>query len=269
MSIFKSGEEKIDSWRFIPLQIRNGFWNMAIDEAILHDVTEGKRKPTLRFYKWKPSTASIGRNQSLYDEIDIEFCKQMGFNIVRRIKGGGAVFYDQDREITYGIMCPINYLKKRGASTVLEQFELITQGIVLGLKIFGLKTNKGIIHCPALFLGEKKFSGNAQLRRKGFVLQHGTILLDLDPELMYSVLKTPPNVSKSRMVRSVKAKCIGIKDYLYNYDEQNFLNSLKLGFSKALGVKFKSEKLSQHEKIIAKRLIEEKYKKESWLKKYE
>ncbi|TFF88322.1 MAG: lipoate--protein ligase family protein [Promethearchaeota archaeon] len=259
----------MDSWRFIPLQIRNGFWNMAIDEAILYDVTEGKIKPTLRFYKWKPSTASIGRNQSLSDEVDIEFCNQRGFNIVRRITGGGAVFHDQFREITYGIICPINYLKKQGASTLLEQFELITQGIVLGLKIFGLKTNKGIIHCPALFLDEKKFSGNAQLRRKGYVLQHGTILLDLDPELMYSVLKTPPNVSKSRMVRSVKAKCIGVKEYLYNYDEEGFLNSLKQGFSKALRVEFENEKLSQHEKNIAKSLVEEKYKKDSWLKKYE
>jgi lipoate-protein ligase A len=242
---------------------------MALDEAILVSLIENKCCPTLRFYKWIPSTASIGRNQSLSDEVDIKFCQKKGFNVVRRITGGGAVFHDQFREITYSFVCPINFLRKMGASKVMEQFELITQGIVAGLNIFGLKTEKGIIHCPALFLDNKKFSGNAQVRRKGYVLQHGTILLDLDPELMYSVLKTPPNVSKSRMVRSVRAKCIGIKDYLGNYDEKSFISSLKQGFSETLNISFKEEDFTHHEIQLARNLIEKKYKKESWLKKYE
>ncbi|MEJ2252739.1 MAG: lipoate--protein ligase family protein, partial [Candidatus Lokiarchaeota archaeon] len=181
-------------WRFIPLQTRNGFWNMALDEAMLKSLIKKQTKPTLRFYKWNPSTASIGRNQSLSDEVDIDFCQKKSFNVVRRITGGGAVFHDQFNEITYAIVCPISFLRKKGASKVIEQFEIITQGIVAGLNIFGLNTKKGIIHCPALFLDSKKFSGNAQVRRKGFILQHGTILLDIDPDLMYSVLKTPPKV---------------------------------------------------------------------------
>jgi lipoate-protein ligase A len=52
-------------WRFIPLEVNDGYWNMALDEAILKSIIERESPHTIRLYKWKPSTISIGRNQSL------------------------------------------------------------------------------------------------------------------------------------------------------------------------------------------------------------
>jgi len=256
-------------WRFLPLKVKNGFWNMGLDEAILKMTIEKKSPNTLRFYKWKPSTASIGRNQSLANEIDVKFAKDKGFNIVRRITGGGAVFHDEIREITYSIVCPIKFLEKLGANKVLEQFEIITQGIIMGLMIFGLKPEKDVIHCPAILIDGKKFSGNAQVRKKGYLLQHGTILLDIDPELMYSVLKAPENVGKSRMVRSVRAKCIGIKNHIQNYDEEKLIISLKRGFEKSLSIELKDGILLEEEKELTVSLVKEKYSNLKWLQKYE
>ena len=256
-------------WRFLPLEVRNGFWNMALDEAILKMAIEGNSPNTLRFYKWKPSTASIGRNQSLSNEIDFQFVEEQGFNIVRRITGGGAVFHDEFREITYSIICPNKLLENLGAFKVLEQFEIFTQGIIMGLTIFGLKPEKDIIHCPAILLDGKKFSGNAQVRKKGYILQHGTILLDIDPELMYSVLRAPENVGKSRMVRSVRAKCIGIKNYINNFKENNLINALKNGFQNVLGIKLENGTFTTEELNLAKKLVNEKYSNIDWLEKYE
>ncbi|TXT64409.1 MAG: Octanoyltransferase LipM [Promethearchaeota archaeon] len=256
-------------WRFLSLEMRDGFWNMALDEAILQAVIEKKSPNTIRVYKWNPSTASIGRNQSLSDEVDREFCEKRGFNVVRRITGGGAVFHEKEGEVTYSIVCPLAFLQSLNANNVLEQYEIITQSIVKGLTLYGLKPEKGIIHCPALFLEGKKFSGNAQIRRKGHLLQHGTILLKVNPELMYSVLKTPPNVSKSRMVRSVKAKCIGIKEKLIEFAEDQFIRSLKRGFETILKIRLKQGKFSKFELTLAKQLVERKYQNELWLKKYE
>lgn len=256
-------------WRFLPLEIKNGFWNMSLDEAILKMAIEKKSPNTLRFYKWKPSTASIGRNQSLSNEIDVKFAKDKGFNIVRRITGGGAVFHDEKREITYSIVCPIKFLEKLGANKVLEQFEIITQGIIKGLMIFGLKPEKDVIHCPAILINGKKFSGNAQIRKKGYILQHGTILLDIDPELMYSLLKAPENVEKSKMVRSVRAKCIGIKNYIQNYEERKLIFSLKRGFEEALNIELTEGIISEEERELAERLVREKYSNLEWLQKYE
>ncbi len=256
-------------WRFLPLEIKSGFWNMGLDEAILKMAIEKKSPNTLRFYKWKPSTASIGRNQSLSNEIDVKFAKDKGFNIVRRITGGGAVFHDEKREITYSIVCPIKFLEKLGANKVLEQFEIITQGIIKGLMIFGLKPEKDVIHCPAILINGKKFSGNAQIRKKGYILQHGTILLDIDPELMYSLLKAPENVEKSKMVRSVRAKCIGIKNHIQNYEERKLIFSLKRGFEEALNIELTEGIISEEERELAERLVREKYSNLEWLQKYE
>ena len=242
---------------------------MALDEAILRAAIENKSPNTIRIYKWNPSTASIGKNQSLKDEVDFQFCKKKGYNIVRRITGGGAVFHDKEGEITYSIVCPLKFLEKLNAYKVLEQYEIITQCIIYGLTQYGIKPEKGKIHCPAIFLEGKKFSGNAQVRKKGHLLQHGTILLEINPELMYSVLKTPPNVSKSRMVRSVRAKCIGIKEKVESFNEAYLINNLKQGFEKILGIKLEIGNFSQFELNIAKKLVDEKYKKDSWLKKYE
>ena len=257
------------AWRSLPLEIRNGFWNMALDEAILNMAINRKSLNTLRFYKWDPSTASIRRNQSLNNEINVNFAEDKGFNIVRRITGGGAVFHDKIREITYSIICPIKFLENLGAKKVIDQFEIITKGITLGLTLFGLKPENDIIHCPALLLDGKKFSGNAQIRKKGFLLQHGTILLDLDPELMYSVLKAPENVGKSRMVRSVRAKCIGIRNYLKNLDELELINSLKRGFEKSLGINLEEGSFNDSEMKIAEKLVHNRYSNEKWLTKYE
>ncbi|MFX1345160.1 MAG: biotin/lipoate A/B protein ligase family protein [Promethearchaeota archaeon] len=262
-------KSNFDVWRYLPLEVRNGFWNMALDEALLKMAIEKKSPNSLRFYKWKPSTASIGRNQSLYNEINTVFAKEKGFNVVRRITGGGAVFHDEYREVTYSIVCPIKFLENLGAKKVIEQFEIITQGIIMGLTSYGLKTEKDVIHCPAILLDGKKFSGNAQVRKKGFILQHGTILLDIDPELMYSVLKTPENVSKSRMVKSVRAKCIGIKNHLPNFNEEELINSLKRGFQQSLGIDIEEKAFSKEELDIAERLVKNRYSNLKWLNKYE
>ncbi|MHA2391588.1 MAG: lipoate--protein ligase family protein [Promethearchaeota archaeon] len=259
----------MSTWRYIPLEVRNGFWNMGLDEAILDMVIKKKSPNTVRFYKWKPSTASIGRNQSLNDEVDSSYAKDKGYNIVRRITGGGAVFHDEFREITYSIVCPIKFLEQLNAKKVIEQFEIITQGIITGLMNIGLKPEKDIIHCPAILLEGKKFSGNAQVRKKGHILQHGTILLDIDPELMYSVLRAPENVGKSHMVRSVRAKCIGIRNNIMNFNEEELISSLKIGFQKVLGIELENGIFTTEELALAKKLVEDKYSNVEWLNKYE
>ena len=259
----------MNSWRFITLESYDGYWNMALDEAILQSVIEKKSPNTIRLYKWSPSTVSIGRNQSLIDEVDLEFIEKNQFNVVRRITGGGAVFHDEYREITYSIVCPLTFLEKLDAKSVMEQFEIIEMGVISGLQFYGLMPEKGIIHCLAIFLDSKKFSGNAQLRSKRHILQHGTILLDLDAELMYSALKAPHNVSKSRMVRSVYSKCTGIKEYLESYNEQYFISSLKKGFETTLQITSNEDSFTANELRLADKLVKTKYRNNNWLRKYE
>ena len=92
------------NWRLINLATHDAFSNMAIDEAILNARLRNEVPNTLRFYRWKPSTVSIGKNQSISTEANIYECEKAGVDIVRRITGGGAVYHDYEGEITYSII---------------------------------------------------------------------------------------------------------------------------------------------------------------------
>ena len=83
---------------------------MAVDEAIMKARIENRVPNTLRFYQWSPSAVSIGRFQTLADEIHVDNCRKHGVDIVRRITGGGAVYHDQDGEITYSIVAKLSDL---------------------------------------------------------------------------------------------------------------------------------------------------------------
>jgi lipoate-protein ligase A len=257
------------NWRFLPLEVRNGYWNMALDEAILKACIEKKSPNTVRLYKWNPSTTSIGHHQSVSAEINIDVAKEKKIDIVRRITGGGTVFHDCNGEITYSVICPINFFESMGYKKVIEQYEIITQGIVNALENYDLETDKGVIHCPAIFLNGKKLSGNAQVRRGEYLLQHGTILLEINPELMYSILKAPYNIPTKKMVASVYAKVTGIKEQIKNFDEYKFASHLIEGFECALSIKLEKGDFSQYEMNLAEKLVKEKYSTNKWLFKYE
>lgn len=255
----------MDSWRFLPIETKSAAENMAIDEAILNARIAKQVPNTLRLYRWNPTTASIGRNQSLNDEVDVEEAENAGVDVVRRISGGGAVLHDRDREITYSaIVSESDFRAQFGDLSNLQVFHKITEGITRALYKLAMHPDQGVIHCPAIFIDGKKVSGNAQARRKGVILQHGTILLDVDPEFMYSILKVPQGVSKTHMVRSVYAKVAGIREYIHNVEVPLLEQCLQEGFAEALDVTFEPGALTPWEEAEAARLVGERYANPAW-----
>ncbi len=258
------------TFRFLPLSTHSGFENMAIDEAILEARIQEEVPNTLRFYKWEPSTATIGKHQSLHAEIDLEQARRSGVDVVRRISGGGAVLHAAETEITYSIVVRESDLKAlRGVSSVSGISHLLARGLRLGVQKYGTRPEEGVIHCPAIFLDGKKISGNAQARRRGTILQHGTLLLDVDPEFMYSILKAPTGVPKTRMVQSVRAKVTGLRQHFPDLEERRLIQYLVEGFQEALGVQFEAGELTSAEMKRVRELAASRYRKEEWLKKYE
>ncbi|MHA1264253.1 MAG: lipoate--protein ligase family protein [Candidatus Helarchaeota archaeon] len=250
------------TWRLIDLEIHNGYYNMAIDEAILEARIADEVPNTFRLYRWNPSCASIGRNQSMIHEIDIEACKKLGINYVRRITGGGAVYHDCRGEITYSIVAKKeNFLPM----DIDETFRILCKGIIVALGDFGLKAEHGVHHCPSIFVKGRKISGNAQTIRKGVVLQHGTILLQYNPELMYTILRVKYEGYKPKVVKSVFQKVTTIQQEMkQEYDIETVKNALIEGYQKALNTTFKKDKLTNDEKELAQHLVDEKYKTDEW-----
>lgn len=170
--------------------------NMAIDEAIFRFYTEN----TIRLYGWKPSAVSIGKHQQIMDEVDLDSLRKLGFDCVRRISGGGAVFHDEIGEVTYSVVTNLNHLE---STTIDKSYFEISQVIFQPLEQLGLTLDYGQIHCPSVFSKGKKISGNAQARQKDIILQHGTILVKFRPEIMYSVLKARAGRTRESMIESV------------------------------------------------------------------
>lgn len=290
-----SPDNQKPKWRILPFSENDGETNMAIDEAILISRSENKVPNTIRFYRWKPSTASIGRNQSLSREIDVTAAKNNNVGIVRRISGGGAVYHDNVNEITYAVICSESDIRnifknisadlscpddlsvedqqteKASSSTndkifgVDSSYHVITRGLVNGLKAMGVEVDQGVIHCPALFINNRKISGNAQARKGDIILQHGTILLHVDPEFMYTILKAPEGVTKGKMVSSVKAKVTGVFDNLPPVSDFEFQIKMIRGFEEALGIKCELSELTPEEKSLIKEIKKKRYSDDSWL----
>jgi len=170
-------------WRLINNDADNAFRNMAVDEALLQSIV-----PVLRFYSWKPKAVSIGYFQSLDAEVDTKACKARDIDVVRRITGGGAVFHDQ--ELTYSVICP----EELFSFDILESYQQICGFIVKGLKKYGLDAK--FVPINDITIKGKKISGNAQSRKQGKIIQHGTILLDVDADEMFKVLKVPDEKMK-------------------------------------------------------------------------
>jgi lipoate-protein ligase A len=252
----------MNSWRLIDLETYNGFMNMAIDEAILEARIADKVPNTFRLYRWKPSCASIGRNQSMRQEVDIEACKKLGVDYVRRITGGGAVFHDNIGEITYSIVAKKeNFLP----ADIDETFRILCRGIIVALGDFGLDAQHGVFHCPSIFVGDRKISGNAQTIKKDVVLQHGTVLLHYDPELMYNILQVKVPGYKSKVVSSVYQKVTTLEQEVkHTYDFEVVKNALIEGYKKGLNASFDLETLTEKESSMAQELAIEKYKTDEW-----
>jgi lipoate-protein ligase A len=170
---------------------RGGAWNMAVDEALLESVAKTKT-PTLRFYQWAEPTLSLGYFQR-YDERE-SHPPSRDCPVVRRSTGGGAILHD--RELTYCLVWPAGAARSRardGRSDATWLYRAVHQSLQNVLRGQGIESE--LLQRPPVAAGRQpllcfqrraecdmvidncKILGSAQRRRRGAVLQHGSLLL--------------------------------------------------------------------------------------------
>ncbi|HUB92839.1 MAG TPA: biotin/lipoate A/B protein ligase family protein [Candidatus Saccharimonadales bacterium] len=194
-------------WRVIGLEAHDAYFNMAIDEVLLERIRKKKSPATIRFYRWSPSAVSIGRFQSMAEEVNMEKCRELGIDYVRRITGGGAVYHDIKGEITYSIVAPEREFPKG----IRESYKEICKPIIEGLAALNITAEFAPIN--DILVNGKKISGNAQTRRNGVLLQHGTILYSLDVRRMFSVLNVSQEKISDKAVKSVEERVTSVSSY--------------------------------------------------------
>jgi len=245
-------------FRFLKHPAQDGFTNMAIDEAIAQTVSK-TGKPTIRFYSWKPAAVSIGYFQGMKQEVNLEECRNQKIDAVRRLTGGGAVFHEE--ELTYSFSCPIE--SRIVSDNILESYKKICGALVNGFSEMGLKAEFAPLN--DVVAEGKKISGNAQTRRFEAVLQHGTILLKVDVEKMFSILRVPDEKIKDKLVKSVKQRVTSLEQLLErNVSFEETAKAMKQGFEQEFEAKLVEGSLSEEEKQLAGKVKEERFSKEEW-----
>ena len=194
---------------------------MELDLKMLERAIAANSKDAfVRFYNWSPKCISLGKNQPFE-----EFYNDLGIDIVRRPTGGRALLHD--KELTYCFVSPI----KRGQS-IIESYKEISDALILGFKNLGIELNysgersKNLRYCMNISCGAdvsymgRKLIGSAQFRSRGYLLQHGSILYDLDFDLVEKIFKQ----------KVEKNSIITLNEIVKSLSQDDLIQVLKAGF---------------------------------------
>ena len=126
-------------------------------------------------------------------------------------------------------------------------------------------------NCPNLTVKGKKISGSAQANKSGIVLQHGTLLLDVDLPKMFTLLRVPWANSCMQVVNVAKGKITSVKNELgHSVTPETAANAIAHGFAVALNIQVVENvqsvegELTPEEQELAQKLYKEKYSTKEW-----
>ncbi|PAE44015.1 lipoate--protein ligase family protein [Bacillus sp. 7884-1] len=269
-------------WRFIDSGNCSPSFNMALDEALLDWHSEGKIPPVIRFYGWEPATLSIGYFQKVDKEIDLEAVKAHGLGFVRRPTGGRGVLHEH--ELTYSVIVSEDHSEM--PKTVTEAYRVISEGILKGFHQLGLEAYFAVpktdeersalkdprsavcFDAPSwyeLVVEGRKVAGSAQTRQKGVILQHGSILLDLDEDKLFSLFKYPNERVKERMKSSFKNKAVAINEISSRrISLEEAKEAFYKGFADGLNIELESYQLTEEELAYVNKIAKDRYENDEW-----
>jgi lipoyl(octanoyl) transferase len=271
-----------ETWKFVDSGYGSPSFNMALDEALLEWNSKGAFSPVIRFYGWNPPTLSIGYFQKVEKEINIEAVKNQGIGFVRRPTGGRGVLHEH--ELTYSVIVPESHSMM--PNTVAEAYRVISEGILKGFHQLGLEAyfavpetteERELLKSPhsavcfdtpswyELVVEGRKVAGSAQTRQKGVILQHGSILLDMDEDKLFSLFKYSNERVMERMKKSFKNKAVAINDLTSNrISMEQAKEAFKKGFEEGLNINLEPYELNQTEIDYVNQIAKERYESDEW-----
>jgi lipoyl(octanoyl) transferase len=282
-SIFNMVQENCDKkyppakWRFLKNAPASGTWNMAVDEAILEKARVGEVLPTLRLYAWKPPCLSLGYAQSIHD-VDLDLLAVKGWDIVRRPTGGKAILHTD--ELTYSVIGPQS--EPRLAGSVIESYRCLSSALLEALHLVNLPARaQSEVHTTSentngpvcfevpsnyeIIVDGKKLIGSAQARKKGGVLQHGSLPLFGDLRRITEVLVFPEEEARITAGERLLARATTVESVLNNQlSWENTAQAFARAFTEILNLDLIEDDLTTSEKERAEELVVTKYANHEW-----
>jgi len=190
----------------------NPYYNLAVEEWAVRNI-DTSDCDYLFLYVNKDCVV-VGRNQNVFQEVNIDYCKKNNIDICRRVSGGGTVFHDL-QNINWTFISKFD-LKK------VNNYNIFSESIIAVLKQIGL--NAVLNERNAIMVGNTKVSGQAQFTNRKNILSHGTLLVGSNVErLNDSTIITNYKV-ETKAIKSVRSDVKTINDLT---EKTNSIKSLK------------------------------------------
>lgn len=231
----------------------NAAVNMARDLALLEMQSLKNPLPTLRIYRWSSPSVTVGYFQKLDETVNTDFCRKNGISVTRRVTGGGTVLHH--KELTYSFTLPVK--KKIVPESVEDSFRYIISPIINSIRLLSLEAEYRPVN--DIIIKNRKVSGSAQVRKRGVLQQHGTLILDLDRELICSSLKRDSEKLKIRGFKktsdSLTSLCCELKKKADDEFTDDLIVKLVSNFAETMDINFTLGDLSIAESAIMESYI--------------
>ena len=156
------------------------------------------------FFVWRVEpTVIYGRNQVIENEVNLEYCREHGVDIVRRKSGGGCVYSDLGN-----IM--VSYISRRG--DVSEVFDRYMTAMTEALRALGVPAEKSGRN--DILVEGRKVSGNAFHQLPDRSIVHGTLLYSTDLEALTEAIRPPVEKLQRHGVESVRQRVMNLSEYV-------------------------------------------------------
>jgi lipoyl(octanoyl) transferase len=198
---------------------RPGWANMAIDEALL-DRAEQVGESWIRLYTWRPHCLSFGRHEPAARRYDVNRVAALGIDTVRRPTGGRAVWHSQ--ELTYAVAAPCRlfgslqdgYLEIHAMLADALSHLAVPASLAPSSRLLPLEAGPCFTQAVGgeVMAGSRKVVGSAQLRRGGAFLQHGSMLLQDEQQIIAAL--SPGNPLKLDPPRSLLPEQLSAADLI-------------------------------------------------------
>ncbi|KTR74896.1 lipoate--protein ligase [Microbacterium oxydans] len=245
-------------WEIVHEKAASPRMNLALDEVLTSRVGEGRRRPTLRIWEWDQSAVVIGSFQSYRNEVDPEGAAKHGFDVVRRISGGGAMLMAAGQIITYSLYVPASLV---AGMTFVDSYAFLDDWVLQALRSLGIDAVYQPLNDIASPTG--KIGGAAQKRlANGGVLHHATLSYDIDGQVMTEVLRIGREKLSDKGTASAAKRVDPLRSQT-GLERAEIIERFKDTFRSLTDAETGS--ISADEYAAAEALVESKFATEAWL----
>ena len=238
-------------FRVIDTGIRDGRRQIAFDQALIEARKADLIPDTIRFLRFPP-TALIGRHQSLSREVRLDYCRANGIGLVRRITGGGAIYFDEG-QLGWSLVFHRTTL---GIGSLAELARAICEAAAEGLSTLGIEAR----YRPRndIEVDGRKISGTGGFFDGDVLFYQGTVLVDMDPERMLAALRVPGEKLAKRGLDSAAQRVTTLKALLGTAPPiATVQEALLAGFARRLGLETRRGEIATAEEHMAGRYHDE------------